>query len=836
MVQTLWRDLRYALRMLAKSPTFAIVAVLTLAFGIGANTAIFSLIDSVVLQMLPVRQPKELVQVVHPDAQPHGFEILSQFVSNATWEELRNRQDIFSGVFAWSERQFDLAQGGEARNASGLFVSGDYFNTLGVRPATGRLLTTNDDFRGCPGTAVLSYGFWQSRYGGDASALSGVITLDDHPFQIVGVSATGFFGVDTANKFDVAVPVCAEAILDGSSSWLDQPFYQLQIMGRLKAGVTTEQASARLTALSPSIFVVSAPQNLTGNALRDFLATRLVALPSPTGISWVRNNYEQTLQTLMAVVGLVLLIACSNISCLLLVRATSRKKEIAVRLAMGASRARLMRQLLTECVLLSLAGTFLGLVLARLGSIFLVRAVSAPTFGGVTKVSVDPALDWRVLGFTAVVSVLASILLGVLPSVLSTRVSLISAMKGPRAEEEEHRGGFRPARWIVAAQVGLSLVLLLVAGLFLKSFWKLANLDAGFDRKNVLLVDVNMHNANVPEAQRAAVCESIVNQLRALPGVTSVSQSWMTPISHWAMARTVLPRDPNSPTGPDALVYANFVSPGFSATLRMPLLGGRDFTAGDTAQTQSVAIVNQTMARKFFPGDDPIGKYFASELPGQPRTESRVVGVVEDAKYLELREDFHATAYFPAAQMTPFPEAWNFEIRTGLGPSAMEKAAEAAVLSVNKAVSLQFSMLEQQVDDSINPERLLAVLSGFFGGLALLLAMIGLYGVLAYSVTQRAREIGIRTALGAEKWDVLRMVIGQGLRLALTGVVIGVVAAFILARLMSSFSGLLYEVRPSDLVTLAAVSLAVIAAAVLACFIPARRATKVEPMVTLRHE
>jgi len=502
--------------------------------------------------------------------------------------------------------------------------------------------------------------------------------------------------------------------------------------------------------------------------------------------------------------------------------------QVAVRLAMGASRARLMCQLLAECVLLSLTGALLALFFARLGNVFLVRGVSAPIFGGVAKVSVNPALDWRVLGFTAAISVLASILLGVLPSAPSTRILLISAMKGPRAEEAEHRSRFRPARWIVAAQVAISLVLLLVAGLFLKSFWKLANLDAGFNRKNVLLVDVNMHNANVPDAQRSPVCGSILNQLRALPGVTSVSQSWMTPISQWAMARSILPRGPNSPTGPDALVYANFVSPGFSATLRMPLLSGRDFTPGDTDQTQSVAIVNQTMARKFFPGDDPIGKYFASELPGQPRTESRVVGVVEDAKYLSLREDFHASAYFPAAQMTPFPEAWHFEIRAGLEPSAMEKAAEAAVLSVNKAVSLQFSTLEQQVDDSIKPERLLAVLSVFFGALAVLLAMIGLYGVLSYSVAQRAREIGIRTALGAEKLDVLRMVIGQGLRLALTGIVIGVVAALILARLLSSFSGLLYGVRPSDLVTLAAASLAMIAVAILACSIPARRATKVE--------
>jgi putative ABC transport system permease protein len=298
----------------------------------------------------------------------------------------------------------------------------------------------------------------------------------------------------------------------------------------------------------------------------------------------------------------------------------------------------------------------------------------------------------------------------------------------------------------------------------------------------------------------------------------------------------MLPRGPNSPTGADARVYANFVSRGFCETLRIPLLSGRDFTSSETAQNQSVAIINETMAHKFFPGEDPVGKYFATGLPGQPRVEYHVVGVVNDSKYLSLREDFQPTAYFPAIQRDPIPEAWNFEIRTALEPSAMEKTAEAAVLSVNKAISLQFTILDQQVDDSIKPERLLAVLSGFFGGLAVLLAMIGLYGVLSYSVAQRVREIGIRTALGAEKWDVLRMVIGQGLGLVVAGVVLGAVAGFILARLLSSFSNLLYGVRMRDTATFAAASLVTIAVAILACYIPARRAAKLDPMTPLRHE
>jgi putative ABC transport system permease protein len=494
-----------------------------------------------------------------------------------------------------------------------------------------------------------------------------------------------------------------------------------------------------------------------------------------------------------------------------------------------------MRQLLTECALLSLMGAFLGLFFAQLGSAFLVRAILGPTNGTVGG-SISLALDWRVLGFTAAISVLASILVGVLPSALSARVSLISAMKGPGAEEAGYRSGFRPARWIVTAQVALSLVLLFAAGLFIKSFWKLANLDVGFDRKNVLLVTANIHNADVPDAQQAAVWESILSQLRTMPGAASVSQSWATPIGHLGMARTVLPRGPNSPTGADADVYANFVSPGFCETLRIPLLSGRDFTASDAAKNQSVAIINQTMTHKFFPGEDPIGKYFATQLPGEPRIESQVVGVVSDSKYFSLRENSRSTAFFPAAQLNPIPEAWNFEIRTALQPSAMEKPAEAAVLSVNKAISLGFSILDRQVDDSIKPERLLAVLSGFFGGLAVLLAMIGLYGVLSYSVAQRVREIGIRMALGAEKWDVLRMVIGQGLALVVAGVVLGAVAGFILARMLSSFSNLLYGVTMSDTATFAAASLVAIGVAILACFIPARRATRVDPMVALHHE
>jgi putative ABC transport system permease protein len=818
-------DYRYALRQFRRSPGFTVVAVLTLALGIGANTAIFSLIDAVMLRMLPVRHPEELVLVADLHTEPNGFQPLP----DALWKSFRDRQNLFSGTFAWASREFDLAQGGEAQNVDGLFVSGDYFGTLGLRPAAGRLFTTNDDFAGCPGTAVLRYGFWQSHYGGDPSAVGNAITLDGHGFQVVGVSAPGFYGVETGHKFDVAIPACAETILGG-----DPAAFYVRIMGRLKSGWSAEQADARLATLSPSI--------ITGAALPEdwkqdpAFPKRLATLPSATGLSAVRSQYKRPLQILMTVVGLVLLIACANIACLLLARATARRKEIAVRLAMGASRRRLIRQLLTEAALLSLAGAVLGLFLAHWGSILLIRLISTPTASGWLRVSLNLALDWRVLGFTACAAVLASIFFGTLPSVVSTRVSPISAMKGSGAEEAEHRGRFRPAGWVVAMQVALSLVLLFVAGLFLQSFRKLATLDTGFDRKNVLLVNVNMHNANVPEAQRSVMCSQILERLIALPGVQSASQSFLTPIMGRVLVKFIDPRGPNAPTGPDAMVYVNYVSPGFPATSGTPLLSGREFTDSDSANAQPVAMINPTMARKFFPGDNPVGKSFTTEFPGEPPRKFLVIGVLRDAKVASIREDFHATAYFSAAQIAAFPESWNFEMRTGLRPSAVERATVDAVGSVNKAISLQFSTIEEQVDASIRQERLLAVLSSFFGGLAVLLSMIGLYGVLSYSVAQRMPEIGVRIALGAEQWDVLRMVIGHGFRLTLIGVALGAAAALILGRLLSSLSSLLFGVRPSDPPTLTAVSVVTIGVAILACYIPARRATKVDPMVALRYE
>jgi predicted permease len=823
LVETLLDDVRYAVRRVRKSPAFSLITIVVMAFGIGANAAIFSLMDAAMLRLLPVRQPEELVGVT-PTNSP------GQVLPVPIWEALRDREDIFSSLFAWSQMTLNLARAGQARNVDGLFVSGDYFTALGVGAAVGRVLTANDDFRGCPGAAVLSYPFWQTQFGGDPHTVGQIITVNGYPLQVVGISAAGFFGVVTGNKFDVAIPLCTEGVGDASRMSANN----LRIMGRLKLNAT--EANTRLGALSPSLFA-DLP-----NVSPYFRSLRLGTFPSANGLdgSGIRRTYLRPLQTIMIVVGVVLLIVCSNIACLLLARATARNKEIAVRLAIGASRLRLARQLLTECLLLCLAGAILGLILARWGFSLLVGFISTPLYSnGIRRISLDFSLDWRILAFSAGVAVLASILSAVIPSIRSTRVSLISAMKGQRAEGAEHRKVFRTARWIVAAEVALSLLLLVVSALFLKTFWNLATVDVGFDARNVLLMKVDLNSAKVPVTQQPAIREEILARLQSLPGVMSVSQSLNTPISGVVFSVPIDPHlPPNAVTAPDAHLAFNFVSPRFFATVGTPLLAGRDFTDGDAAHTQPVAVINQTAARRFFKEDNPVGKYYSSEGPlfGPQAKEFLVIGVVKDAKVAFLREDFRPVAYFPAPQMmpvTPFPADWTFEIRTALPPYAFEATVADAVESVNSAVSFEFSTLEQQVNNSLGQERLLATLSGFFGGLAVLLAAIGVYGVLSYRVAQRKKEIGIRLAVGAERSTILRLIMRDVGSILFVGCCTGVLLALWTTKLVAT---LLFDVQPRDLPMLALCAALLCTTGVIAAYLPARRASHLDPLSVLREE
>ena len=683
-LESLLQDVRYALRTLRNSPAFTAIAILTLALGIGANTAIFSLIDTVVLRMLAVQNPQELVQLSHLDPARGGDSDL--YFTNTIWEQVRDHQDFFSSALAWSTHRFDLAPGGAVQNANGIFVSGDFFNVLGVRPAAGRLLTIADDQRGCPSLAVISYGFWQDHFAGAPSAIGSTLSLDHHPFQIVGVSSPGFNGLDVGRKFDISLPICSASVFDGKDSRLDaRSWWWLAIIGRLKPGVSPQQLKARLDVFSPTVFAAAVPNDWDPDDQKNFRTWSLLSAPAATGTSDLRRQFDQPLNILMAVVGLVLLIACANIASLMFARAVARSKEIAVRKALGASRLRLIRQLLTECLMLSSAGALLGFLFARWGTALLVRYLS--TTGN--NVFLDLSTDARILAFTVAVAIFTGILFGVLPAFRSTRVSLTAAMKGSQAQQTDRGLRFRPGKWIVASQLALSLVLLIVAGLFLHSMLKLTTLDIGFDRSNVLLVTSDLKSVGIPAEQCLAIHDEIESRLRSLPGVISVGRSVRTPVSNFEWDQHILVDSPNAPKGDDADAYLNFVSPGYFPTLRTPVLEGRNFAATDTKTSAPVAIVNETFARKFFPGTSPVGKYVRRDWGLRKTTPPiQVVGLVKDSKYESLREKPLVQVFFPADQILDNEQYASFEIRTDQRPSALISLVQDSVAQVNIDLSL----------------------------------------------------------------------------------------------------------------------------------------------------
>lgn len=846
---TLWQhDLRHGVRRLAKSPGSTAVAVLTLALGIGANTAIFTLIDAVMLRMLPVENPGELFQLQYSNPDSGGA---STTFTNPMWERVRDHQDAFSGAFAWSNKdRFDLAQEGAEQVATGIWVSGGFFSTLGLRPVRGRLIDDSDDRRGCPPVAVVSYGFWQDHYGGAQTVIGSTLSLGNRPFEVIGVAPRRFYGMEVGERFDVALPICAVAIFDGKESRLDSMdnggFWWLNVGGRIRPNLSKRQLAARLKNLSPRVFV---PENASPEEREALSKMALTAIAGGTGISALRRQFSEPLQFLMAMVGLVLLIACANIASLALARGAARHKEMAVRRALGASRGRLVRQLLTECALLALAGALLGLLFARWSAALLARLVSTAQ----NAVFLSLSLDGRILGFVLAVTVLTALLFGLLPALQSTRVSLSSAIKGSFHPGAGRYSRFRGQKWIAGSQVALSLVLLVAAGLLLRSFVKLATLDIGFDRNNVLLVGVDLKTAKVPPERQTAMYEAIEERLSVLPGVTSVGRSEITPISDeedvnngvhtaWMNPSSVLKENPRfagdggfagwSEKGKDYWVYENRISPGYLPTLRIPLLAGRNLSSTDSGSSRAVAIVNQTFARLFFPGVNPVGRTYLVGVPAQP---VEVVGLVEDSKYFSLREEARAIAFLPITQapafVLGFPET--IELRTAMPPSVLLSSVRAAVAGVSATIPLKFNALADQVNDSLVQERLVALLSGFFGALALLLAMIGMYGTFNYLVTQRQIEFGVRMALGAHPGSILGLVMRDILAVLAAGTVVGVGISLASTRVLQQ---MLFGLGPRDALTLIGAAGVLSAVALVAGYLPARRATKVDPMVALRHE
>jgi putative ABC transport system permease protein len=823
MPDSLLHDLRYALRTLRSSPAFAAVAILSLALGIGANTAIFSLIDSVLLKTLPVTQPEELLQVTGQG----GY-------SNPVWEQIRDRQDVFSGIFAYNMRGFNLASGGEARHVQGAFVSGQFFETLGVHTVLGRTFTAADDKRGCAGAAVLSYNFWQRAYGGRTDAFGELVSLDGHSFPILGVTQPGFFGVEVGAMVDVALPLCTESILRGEDTYLDARGARwLNIIARPKPGISPTQAAARLKTLAPDIYKATLPSNMRADRQAAYLATTLGTEPVASGRSSLRSQYRQALLVLMVAVGVVLLIACANVANLLLARGAARQREIAIRMALGSGRARLIRQLLTESLLLSLIGAALGVLFAKWATRLLIAFLS--TTG--RQVVLDLTIDGRMLAFTAAIAILTGLLFGIAPAWRGTRVQPQSAMKANSRGVIEG-GRFGLGKMLVTAQVALSLVLVVGAGLMLSTFWKLASLDAGFDQTHVLMVAVDLRNASYPPERRPAAYQQMLDRLRVLPGVRSASSSDMTPISGSQWDSELVIEGYAAKSHQDVIVNFNRVSPGYFETLGTGFVAGRDFNDHDTTQSPTVAIVNQTFVKRYFGAANPLGKTFRNVMGNKVSAPVEIVGVVKDVKYSSLREEIPPTAYRAASQDRPGmagPSPFTLiELRSATSaPTDLIPSVKAAMEEVNRDITLQFIPLSTQVAESLTRERLLATLSGFFGGLALLLATIGLYGVMSYNVARRRNEIGIRMALGAERSRVLNMVLREVAILVGIGLAIGLCVSLATTRFVASF---LYGIKSNDATTLSLAAAVLALVAAIAGYLPARRASRLDPMAALREE
>ncbi len=816
-LESLGADLRYALRALRASPGFALVAIVSLGLGVGANTAIFSLINAVVLRTLPVDHPEELMQITM------GGDDRSGVFTNPIWEAIRDRQDAFSGVFGYAATQFNLTAGGEIRRANGNWISGDYFSTLGVRPALGRLLGRADDVRGCLPVAVLGYGFWQSEYGGSPAVAGKTISLDRKPHAIIGVADPSFFGVNVGESAQVYVPMCLRPGLDSRSNWF------VRVVGRRKPGLTPQQVEARIAAIAPAVFEATVPQHWGVAEKADYLKNGLSVVAAANGLSPIRRQYQRALMVLMAVVVLVLCVACANVANLLLARAAVRGREMAIRLAIGAARRRLVRQLLTESVLLAGLGAIAGIAFARWGTSLLVGLLSR----GQLPVFLELGLDGRVLVFTLGVAVLTGVLFGLAPAWRATRIDPQVALKANGRGVAEGHSRFTIGKALVVGQLALSLVLVIGAGLLLGTFRKLVTLDPGFERDGVLIVGVNLQNTGYGSDRYGSVHRDLLDRFRALPSVQTAAASVITPISGSAWNDYVRVDGFTRKSADDALVYFNQVTDGFFAAMGTPLLAGRDFDARDRLGGQPVAIVNETLAQKFFAGTSPLGKYYRLEQHDSLGAPIQIVGVVKDAKYRELREEPLPTAYVAMSQDSAQNPYANYVLRTAGSPSSLAPSVKAMVAEVNRSIALELTPLSQQVDASLARERLLATLSGFFGALALLLATIGLYGTLSYSVARRRSEIGVRIALGAGRERVMRLVLGEVVRMVIIGVALGAVAAFFSTKVMTSF---LFGMSASDPATvIGSVTILTVVGLAAGAF-PSWRAARVDPIAALREE
>ncbi|MGD0666772.1 MAG: ABC transporter permease [Bryobacteraceae bacterium] len=821
------QDLRYGMRTLAANPGFTLTAVLSLALGIGANTAIFSIVNAVMLRSLPVEDPQALVQVKLGDGPDDEL-------NTPIWEQVRDHQQAFSGTLAYSTEPFDLSNGGESHLAEGIWVSGDFFRVLGVPPMMGRAFTRDDDCWGGGSSgpvAVISYNFWKRHFAADANVLGKTIRLNRQTFVVVGVTPPWFTGLDVDKGYDVAIPIGCQPILHGGGGPPDEiHHWWLRILGRIAPGDSVKQADDRMRAIAPAILRATLPADQNAQDQAEYLKSEFVLSPAGLGFSATRLRYRTALFALMASVALVLLIACANIANLLLARAAARQRELSVRMAIGASRRRIVRQLMTESLLLAMLGAAGGFLFALWGSRLLVGLLS--TTGNPLEIGVAP--DLRVLAFTIAVAILTALLFGLAPAIRGTRGGLNHALR--EGERGNLRGSsrFRLGAALVAGQIALSLVLLVGAGLFLGTLRNLLTVDPGFSRHNILLVSVDLPPAT-PTAQRIRTYREILSRLQAIPGVASAARSVLTPISPAGWAQLTYPEGFAAKSPRDTLVFFNRVSAGYFKTMKTPLLMGRDFRERDDLNSARVMIVNQSTARRFFGSANPIGKTIGLDKPGAKgeRELYQIIGVVKDAKYNRIDEEPRSIAYLACEQDSEPGPRLRYTLRSDGPVETLIPSVRAAVSGVNRDISLEFRDFETQVNESLLRQRLVALLSSIFGSLALLLAVVGLYGVTAYTAARRKGEIGIRMALGAQRRSVIWLMLrGVGILLA-AGISLGLAVSLALGRLVAS---LLYGIKPNAPAELAGAALILALAAAVAAYVPARRAARLNPMAALREE
>ncbi|HEX4915165.1 MAG TPA: ABC transporter permease, partial [Vicinamibacterales bacterium] len=730
-VSSLGRDLKFAFRQLRQTPIVSAVALLSLALGIGANVAIFSLVNALILKTLPVHEPAQLVQIQLND-QPQAADAGRGPVSNTTsftnpqWEYIRDHQDFFSGATAVGYARFNLNASGEARQIPGLYVSGRFLDTLGVSPIIGRGFTADDDRRGGAPVAIISYGFWQREFGGDANVLGRTVNLDGNAFPIVGVTPREFFGVRVGFTFDVMIPLGNEPIIRGVESGLDRrSMWWLSIFARLAPGQTMANAEARLQALHAPMREATMPPDYRPEDRVRYFEDPFGLTEAATGISNLRDRYSRPLYVLLVIVGLVLMIACANMANLLLAQSMARRRELAVRLSLGAGRRQLIRQLLVESVMLASAGALAGLAIAAWGS----RAVIAIMSTRTNVIALDLAMDWRVFGFTALVGVATGLLFGVVPAMRGTALSPADALRDNSRGVITGGGRLNIGHGLVALQVALSFVLVFGSTLFVRTLVTLTTQGMGFESERVLLATVDLRRTGSKPEQRLALFQQSRDAIAAVPGVDAAAASFVTPISGstWNLRIAV----PGYNGGErDRTALFNGVTQDYFKTLGTPILAGRDITSSDSAGRPEVVLVNEAFGKKFFAGENPVGRTFTIEGFGPDRKDRQVeiIGLVADAKYRTLREEPPPTMYAAMAQQSQIGSSVRMAIKTRGEPWTARDAVLHAIGGVNKEIAVDFRTLDEDLGAAVLQERLVASLSAVFGGLALLLAALGLYG------------------------------------------------------------------------------------------------------------